>query len=279
MIKTSRSVQMVLAAATLASTFACSSGTSGPKPIGSGGSGVGVGGGAPAGGGDPGASGGAASTLTNPIPFIGAWTPLDQNAAGIQGAFYILEDSAADGAVVPADGLVHSDFDPVSATDTATEPSKFDDGTTSICISGTAAQVTDPANPATPPYDKIWGGGIGMNLSQDDDGGAPMPFDASAKGITGFEFKMTGDVQSATIRFKATQAGLVEDFCAKITILPGQPIQVRFADLTHMCWGTDGTMTLDVTQLEAIQWQIVTGTASPYNITNFCVTELGYLTD
>jgi hypothetical protein len=270
MIKTSRSVQSVFVAATLASTFACS-GKSGPAPLGTGGSDAAV-------GGSGSGAGGAASTFTNPIPFHGAWTPGAENTAGIQGAFYILEDLIKDNAPL-ADGLTHSNLWEKGFPDGLTDFSKFNDMTPLPCIEGDVAVVADPANPSSPPYDAIWGGGIGMNLNEEGgEGSSPMPFDASAKGITGFEFKMSGDAQSATLRFKATQAGLTDDFCYKISPVPGQAVKVRFSELKHSCWEPDD-VALDVTKLEAIQWQIVTDVTSPHKVTNFCITELGYLTD
>jgi hypothetical protein len=283
MTKTSRSIQLVLAATTLASLAACGS-SSGPTPInGTGGSTTGAGGGAVASGGSDTASGGALSSLAHPIPFHGAWTPGTENVPAIQGAFYILEDAVKDGAAITGDGLDHTQFLPEPPVGPADPPHSFDTTSPGPCITGTAKQVLDPANTTTPPYDLIWGGGIGMNLNEKGgEGSTPMPFDANMNGITGFEFKLSGDPGAGEIRFKATMAGSSEDFCFKISpILPNSTIQVHFSQLEHKCWEMPpkDVETIDVSKLQALQWQVVTNEKTPYIVKNFCVTELGYLVD
>jgi hypothetical protein len=286
MTKTSLAVRMLFPTGCLALSLACSS--TGPVPLGSGGTGagglVGPAGGAAAGG--DGAVGGAptggAAGLTNDIPLGGSYTSGDTNTVGIQGAFYILEDSVKDGALVPEDGLVHSDFDDASApTLDVIDASTFSATTPKPCISGTAQQAIDPAAPVgtEPPYDKIWGGGIGMNLNTPTgEGTSPMAYDATAHGVAGFEFQVSGTVAAgATVRFKATQVGMSEDFCKAITVVPGTTVKVLLSELKHMCWGDDGTLVLDTTQLEALQWQIVTGKDASYKVTDFCVEKLGWV--
>lgn len=277
MTKTSLSVGLLFTLGLVAFSSACSSSTP-PVPIGSGGTAGPAGGGVGTGGGDTGA-GGSASLLTNPILFNGSWTPADQNTVGIQGSFFILEDSVKDGALLPPDGLVHSDFDDASAPTAEIDFSKFSDTTPEPCISGNAAKVENLADPAAEkPYSEIWGGGIGMKLNETGgEDSVASPFDAVAAGIGGFEFQVSGDVTAATVRFKATQMGSTADFCKAITVVPGQVVKVMFSELEHECWSPNTDKTLDLTQLEAIQWQIVTDDKTAHKVTNFCVKSLGWV--
>jgi len=274
MTKNSLSVRLIFSLGMVAFSSACSS-SSPPVPIGSGGSGP-AGGNVGTGGGDPGAGGAPASP--NSIALGGSWADTTGNTVGIQGAFYILEDAVKEGALIEGDGLVHSDFDDAAnPTPGVIDASKFDDTTPAPCISGVAAQVkaADPA--AEKPYSEIWGGGIGMNLNEvGGEGSTPMPYDAVAAGVAGFEFTVSGDVQGATVRFKATQAGLTDDFCKTISVVPGQTVKVLLNELEHSCWEPDGVL-LDTTKLEAIQWQIVTKDSTAYTITNFCVNSLAWV--
>lgn len=228
-------------------------------------------------GGTTGAGGGG-----NSISINGAWVPMDGNTVGIQGAFFILEDSVKDGAAVE-DSLTHTDFTADSDPVEEAGVSKFGPMTDKPCISGTAAQVTTvdgmECNPAGSDcdWDDLWGGGIGLSLNETGgDDSVKSPFDADAAGISGFQFTVSGDAAGATIRFKATDVpNDGEDFCAKI-VLGQENQQVTFDQLKHMCWGADGTKTLDTTQLMQLQWQIVTDASGSYPVTNFCIENLAW---
>lgn len=234
-------------------------------------------------------SGTGGSEGGNSISIDGAWVDMTGNTVGIQGSFFILEDSVKDDALLD-DGKPHSD---VTADTGAVEEdglSKFGDDTEAPCISGTGAQVMALADPTLEcdsgasagdvdecDWDAYWGAGIGLNLNETGgEDSVQYPFDAAAAGITGFQFTVSGSAPGATIRFKATDVpNDGEDFCAEIDISTPD-IQVPLTELVHMCWGTAGTETLDVTQLQQLQWQIVTDPNGPIEITNFCIDNLAW---
>jgi hypothetical protein len=222
---------------------------------------------------------GGAPPLPEGCLFAGSGTWIDDtsNSVGIQGSFYVLEDSA--NGDPETTGLLYSDFDPDNG-DKTTEPSTFE-GASSPCISGTAEKVFDPVATNPVPYSAIWGGGIGLNLNyvEGEAGadGAAAAYDSVAKGVIGFEFVVTGDPGGADVRFKATQFGLTDDadFCLSIKTKIGQVNRVLFSDLKHQCWtGGMASKELDVTQLGDIQWQIVTDTTAAHVVKNFCVENL-----
>jgi hypothetical protein len=238
-----------------------------------GGGGTGVGGGAdPAGGG---------SGLGNTIAISNVWIDKTGNSVGIQGAFFVLEDGVKDGAAL-SDGLPHSDFtadvDPLEEAGV----SKFSD-TSTPCISGTAAMVMAAdgvtecgfaAGDEECNFDSTWGGGIGLNLNETGgEESVKSSFNASAAGITGFKFDLSGDVGGATVRFKAVPTGVTTDFCKTVTAeFPGT-VSVNLADILSECWA-DGGIPVDTTAIESLQWQIVTDNKAPHTVANFCVSNL-----
>jgi len=231
-----------------------------------GGTGAGVGGTvAGAGGTVAGAGGGGA--ITGDVIFTGegAWvdgTVAPASTYGIQGSFFVLEDSVKDG--VPADG--ESDM----------TPNAFDDTTVKPCISGTAALVT--CSTAVPPvcnYSTNWGGGIGMNLNEEGGvGSVPLAWNATTNGVTGFSFTTSGNTDGATMRVKAKDSvHPLDDFCLEFTV--GIAKSFLLSDLTHNCYaGGVATLTLDTTKLTSLQWQIVTDTTAAHTVTNFCIESL-----
>jgi hypothetical protein len=94
--------------------------------------------------------------------------------------------------------------------------------------------------------------------------------------VNGFTFVASGDAGGATLRVKATNMGSDQDFCNEFTIVPGQPVEVQWSELVHMCWGSAGTETLDLTNLEALQWQVVTDQNDPHTVTNLCIESISW---
>lgn len=192
---------------------------------------------------------------------------------GIQGAFFVLEDSVKDGVPVN-DGLTHTDL----------TPDEFGEGI-DPCVSGTVAMVTNAAGEQCDPagsdceWSAIWGGGIGLNLNETGgENSTQQPLDLGAAGVTGFSFRLSGDVEGATVRFKIKdQPNEAEDFC--VAVMPNGVSTVRFNELKHMCWGSDGTLSVDTTKALQLQWQIVTTASRDYNVNNFCIEELAVVTD
>jgi hypothetical protein len=102
---------------------------------------------------------------------------------------------------------------------------------------------------------------------------AAEPWDATAYGVSGFEFTTTGDIGRATMRFKAKDSVHPgEDFCAIVAM--GAERDVPLAKLKHKCWGNEGTLALDLTKLTELQWQIVPDAAAAHPVTHFCVSRL-----
>lgn len=226
-------------------------------------------GGAPAGSGgsDVAGTGGDAATGAGSLfDGDGTWVEKTENTVGIQGSFFVLEDSMKGGLPVE-DSLQHTDL----------SPDEFDDATEKPCVSGTVAKVTASDGvtecgfgAGDEPCDfDTWGGGIGFNL--DEPGGensVGVPWSAVEHGVTGFKFNISNGGFTGDIRFKATMEGSDQDFC---TAISDGDNSVLLTDLKHMCWGSDGTETLDTTKLLQLQWQLVTKAGTEYSVTDFCV--------
>jgi|GEM_PF-1775899 len=119
----------------------------------------------------------------------GNWVDASSNDVGIQGAFYILEDSAVNGEVAN-DGLVHSDFDPdtggTGIGESGLEPSEFDSTTIKPCVTGTAAKVSRDAATGTGGSGSGGADGSGgAGTGGDGVGGAPAGGAASGGAASG----------------------------------------------------------------------------------------------
>ena len=200
-----------------------------------------------------------------------SWVDGAANTKGIQGAFFVLEDGIKDGAPV-SDGLTHTDL----------MPDTFEEAT-SLCVTGTVAAVTtadggmcDAAMDGSCEWSALWGGGIGLNLNEtgEMDGAASMMdvFNATAAGVTGFSFTISGNFDG-TIRFKAKMQGSDDDFCTAVDF--GENT-VPLTDLAYNCWDASmaANMTLDLTQLTQIQWQLVSKQNTTYEGVELCIDSL-----
>lgn len=285
-MKTSLSFVGLIALASCYS-IACGGGADGPVPLTGGGTGS---------GGETGSGGGATTNIL--FEGSGTWVEGDGNTVGIQGAFFILEDSVKLEELVE-DGLPHTDFTPDTGGTGmgALDVSKFDDTTVKPCISGTVPQVTDETGatgcdaaaaetePGACQWSAQWGGGIGLNLNETGEGPngemsdkSPwnsLTANAGAK-VTGFTFTVSGSAGGATLRVKATNVGSEEDFCKSFTIVPDTPVTVALADLKHQCWGSTGTELLDMENIEALQWQVVSDQNEAHTVTNLCIENLSW---
>jgi hypothetical protein len=199
----------------------------------------------------------------------GTWIDSADNNRGIQGSFFVLEDSMKDGDPVPADDLWHTDL----------SPDAFDEDTAAPCVSGVIGAVTDIDGEECDPRDQggtecewsaVWGGGIGVNLNET--GGEDSDVDtwsATAAGVEGFSFQTSGSLSGAVLRFKAKMAGSDEDFCKDITV---GDVSVDLSELRHNCFaGGVATQALDLTKLEQLNWQIVSDANTSFTVTDFCV--------
>lgn len=234
----------------------------------------------------------------------GIFVALEDNSIGIQGAFYILEDSVDGDANITgteSPPLPHTDLVPSHGGSDVDGVSKFDQNTTKLCVSGFVPQVTDETG-ETPPicspsiaqteagacqWDAIWGGGIGLLLNAtEDDPPIKGSWDATTadagEPVTGFVFALSGDVGAAEIRFYARVQGSDDNFCyvlppTKKPIGPTPvPVAVRLTDLVYQCWNPDGKKKLDLTQLESVHWLIVSSHQASYEVTDFCIESLSW---
>lgn len=159
---------------------------------------------------------------------------------------------------------------------------------TPACISGTAAEVDltcTPMAPATDCYGQFWGAAIGLNLNQPIDmttmmGADPMPFDAGAKGITGFAFEITGEMVPSSLRFKIENS--TGEFCntSMKPVMKGEN-SFKFSDLQAQCWKPSAMNATGDTakgSLLKIAWQVVTKTGATVPF-NYCVGNIRALTD
>ena len=285
-MKTSLSLVCLIA---LASSFSIACGDDGgPAPL----TGGTTGSGGETGSGNSTGSGGGGEQPNVLFEGNGTWVNGADNTVGIQGAFFILEDGVKDGTPV-GDTLMHTDFTADTGALEECGVSKFSSETVKPCISGTAVQVTDETGATgcnasaaedvagACQWSAQWGGGIGLNLNETGEGpngeeSVKSPYNANENMVKGFTFVASGDAGGATLRVKATNAGSEEDFCKAFTIVPGTPVTVQWSDLKHQCWGSTGTQVLDLTNLEALQWQVVTDQNDPHTVTNLCIESISW---
>lgn len=208
-------------------------------------------------------SGGSGGGVDNPVPFENGWAPLDQNSAGIQGAFYVFNDNDDGGgsAITPTTGSDGS----------------FSMAGTTVCASGTAGQVMNDSA-GSPDYSSYWGAAIGLNLSQEVGMDAALPYNASTQGVTGFEFIVGGDnpiPAGGELRFNIKVNGDDNNYCRKIN-QPGLNT-FKLTDMWQSCWENDASApTPDPSKLEALHWQYVTNTSASYDF-HLCIEALGVL--
>ena len=202
----------------------------------------------------------------------GTWIDGEDNTRGIQGSFFVLEDSMKDSEPVPDDDLSHTDL----------SPDEFAEDTSAPCVSGVIGAVTDIDGEECDPMDlggtecewsAVWGGGIGVNLNEtggeDSDVNA---WNATAAGVTGFSFATSGSLGGAVLRFKAKMLGSDEDFCTNVAV---GSTSVDLSELRHNCFaGGVATQALDLTQIEQINWQIVSDANTFFTVTDFCIDSL-----
>lgn len=210
-------------------------------------------------------SGGGSGPLEAGVPLTAAdgWVDMGTNTLGVQGAMFAYADTASKMTLV-------EDF----VGDHA-------------CIKGEAAEVDlkcTPMAPATDCYGQFWGAAVGLNLNQPIDmttmkGADPMPFDAGAKGITGFAFEITGTGVPASLRFKIEDAS--GEYCNTAT----KPVKkgansFSFAELQAMCWkpaATNPTGDKAKSGIVKIAWQVVTKTGATVPF-DYCVANVRALT-
>lgn len=219
-------------------------GTGGPIPV--------------TGGNGNGDTGGGSSVEGSPVPFSDGWAALDQNTVGIQGAIFEYADDTTSQSLV----------------------ANINMNGAQACISGTAAKVDLTC---TPPdggdcYGQYWGAAIGLNLNQPIDPATgmgadpPLEYDATANGVTGLAFDLSGSTVPSSMRFGIeTTDG---EFCttSATPVLSGTN-SIKFADLRSACWGASGMPAPGFSNLKKVQWQVVTNDRSEIPF-DYCVSNL-----
>jgi hypothetical protein len=144
---------------------------------------------------------------------------------------------------------------------TTISPTDFLGTPSTICVSGA---VPNYANP-----DLYWGAGAAMNLNQASSAQFGSNYNASAHGVVGFQFSLTGTPPLST-RVHLKQTGSSETYCA-----PAHSglNTVLFSDVTLDCW-LQIPYPVEPSSLESCAIQIVTGEDIPAHSYSFCIENL-----
>ncbi len=279
-------------------TAACFSSTASPDP---GADAGGSGGGSSSGGGGGSSSGGGTGSSSGAAPDGGGsgeagggctTVPLTPSATGyvdttslnIVGAWFAYGDNVGTNGAPPGP-CTSEGMHPASACSAITSPPPASDGGTAsfpqqtagtMCLSGTAAQVI-----GTPPdYSNIFGIGIGLDLNNPS--GTPAPFNASANHVTGFQFNVSG-LPTGTVRVEIQEPATDKTGDAwSYTLTGAGPVTVQLASgsgagqLSPSFTPPTGTTqpAFDPTNVEAIQFHVVTSTTGAVPVSSFCVSDL-----
>lgn len=213
----------------------------------------------------------------------GIWL-LPDNGVGVQGSFFILEDSVEnDTAVLSFPQLDLTELWADSGGDEANAPvSHFTPETDKPCVSGTLPRVTNlDGHTCTPiagdcAWDQQWGGGIGLSLSQPAGSTQPGTWNAVAWIAHGFRFRTSGDLGGARLRLKVTDRVHKSEFCTELSGERSER-EVELIDLRSNCWdevGGGSGEALDRTQIMELHFQLVPDADAEHRIDSFCIEQL-----
>jgi hypothetical protein len=216
---------------------------------------------------------------TPKVLFQGDGVRLDaRDELGLQGWFFILEDSVEnDQPVEPSELQLTDFFSAFEGEDSPPGVSRFTEATKQPCISGTLAQVTtetgDACEPESPDcaWKMIWGGGIGISLSRVEGATESSGWSAKAWGVMGFRFETSGRLDGARVRFGAKDSKHSLEYCTDL--FPGEQY-VELTDLKPNCYQTEPKerpSALDTADLVELRWQLLPDTVRSHKIDSFCV--------
>jgi hypothetical protein len=226
---------------------------------GSGGSNAGTGGAPTSGGSGPSSGGESGSTGTGGT----GGTPTTGGAAGSAGAGGGMSCGPGEGlGIAPTNGLydvncvgiagsAYSYVDDMGSYVTVTS----DDG--HFCISG---MLGDSANGA-------WGGAIEYQLNAPG-GASPVPYDATAHGVTGFSFDITGPQIPSTLQIHYAVDGDGQVYCEE---LAAGHHDVAFSEAYYSCGSSGSTPNPAALVLIRFAFYSVSGATIPLD---FCVDNL-----
>ena len=169
-------------------------------------------------------------------------------------------------------GNVHGYWYTFHDTGTSTIlPSSFATAGANICVTGNAAQYTNGG--------LNWGSAVGFNANQAAGTNPPLSaWNATAAGIAGFRFTLTGSQVPSSIQVNVTVAGSTASYCSKLSgVTAGTSQAVIFGSVTQNCFNSGGSHPIvDPTKIEAIQLQVssVSGSVTAFD---FCVSSVQLL--
>ena len=151
------------------------------------------------------------------------------------------------------------------------------DGT--ICMNGLGQEACAGSNPCD--YHR-WGAGIGLNLAMHDDtAGTVTAFDATAAGVTGVKFTLSGVTSPIRVQLTMVDDPATTDVNESTGFVYGGgtadvaadgTVTAQFDTFTQPAWGI-ATFVFDATKLDALQFQVptVAGATTSYD---FCVSDI-----
>jgi hypothetical protein len=189
------------------------------------------------------------------VPDATGWIDETTNDLGIQGPWYSYNDC---------------DDSPGDCTkDQVPAKGEFANTGGKMCTSGSTALVAVEAD-----FSTKWGAGIALDLNNSGgESGQKTPYDASAHGVVGFSFTITGTAPGLRVNFPTPSSAEGAHFIAG---MPGAN-QALFADAKQGSWVMPKT-DFDASQVLSIQFQIpsVMGSAVDFD---FCVENLAPLVE
>jgi hypothetical protein len=179
-----------------------------------------------------------------------------------------------------------------SQCSTATSPlfgAPFANTNGKMCLTGTAAAVIAAPGSTTPAYSAIWGVGIGFdfqNAGVGDAGasagnGNKLPWSATANGITGFKFDISGVPTGGNLRVEfpfKTQMGSDAPYWGGMAnnlsnITADGTYSFKWTDVTGPMYLTNPPP-FDPTMIISAQFHVVSNTKGPITISNMCVSNV-----
>ncbi len=156
-----------------------------------------------------------------------------------------------------------------------------------MCLTGTAAVVKNSN------YSAIWGLGIGFDFNNAGSGdaggnGNKLPYDATAKGVTGFKFTVTGVPVGGNMRAEfpfmgqyMTDAPYWQGAANNLSpITQDGTYSFKWTDVTGPMYLTSPTPPMfDPTMIISAQFHVVTNTKGPIRGHNLCISDVTLTTD
>jgi hypothetical protein len=164
------------------------------------------------------------------------WIDASSNCVGIQGALYPIVD------------VIGS-----SMTITDTEGR--------ICLQGTSKRVVQGD------FTTYWGARLVIQLNNSGDS-TPLPYDAVAQGVEGFEFTLSGAVIPLEIRPTLFNSGSATQYCKRICASGAQSILL--SEATVDCWDGESAVTPAGTSLERLEFSIPSSASTDVTF-DFCI--------